>query len=132
MTARIVRAMENPYVTVLGHVSGRLLLNRDPYPLDMEEILKAAARTRTAVEINADPRRLDIDWRFCRRALELGVKFSINPDAHSVSALANVTYGISMARKGWLTKNDIINCLPLADFLAWSAKQRKWKLANLT
>ncbi len=128
MTARIIRAMENPYVTAIGHVTGRLLLSRDPYGVDMEAILKAAARTRTAMEINADPRRLDLDWRHCRRAKELGVKFTVNPDAHSVAGIANVAYGISMARKGWLTPADVINCLPLTEFLDWTQQQREWKL----
>lgn len=128
MTARIIRAMENPYVNIIGHVSGRLLLGRDPYGLHMEKILESAARTRTVMEINADPKRLDLDWRFCKQAKELGVKFTINPDAHSVAGLSNVQYGISMARKGWLTKDDVINCLPLDGFLTWIKQQREWKL----
>ena len=128
MTGRIIRAMENPYVNIIGHVSGRLLLGRDPYGLHMEKVLTAAARTRTVMEINADPKRLDLDWRFCKQAKELGVKFSINPDAHSVAGLANVQYGISVARKGWLTKDDVINCLPLEEFVAWVKQQREWKL----
>jgi len=128
MTARIIRAMENPYVNIIGHVTGRLLLSREPYDVDMEAILQAAARTRTVMEINADPRRLDIDWRYCKRAKELGVMFSINPDAHSIAGLRAVRYGISMARKGWLTPEEIINCMPLLDFLKWTKAQRAFKL----
>jgi len=128
MTARIIRAMENPYVHIIGHVSGRLLLMREAYDFDMDAVLKAAARTRTVMEINADPRRLDIDWRHCRRAKEMGVKFSINPDAHSVDSMNNVRYGISMARKGWLESGDVINCLDLKSFVKWAAELRKWKL----
>lgn len=128
MTERIIRAMENPYVTMIGHVSGRLLLGRDPYQFDVDAVLKAAARTRTVMEINADPRRLDLDWRFCRRARELGVMFSINPDAHKMETLAYVDYGVSMARKGWLRREDVINCLPLEEFLQWCRKQREFKL----
>ncbi len=128
MTDRLIRALENPYVTVLGHISGRLLLSRDPYPFDVDEVLKAAARTKTAIEINSDPRRLDIDWRYCRRAKELGVIFSVNPDAHAISALKYVDYGISMARKGWLTAADIVNCLPLKEFMVWATELRAWKL----
>lgn len=128
MTARIVRAMENPYVHILGHVSGRLLLMREPYDFDMDTVLEAAARTRTAIEINADPRRLDIDWRYCRRAKELGIVFSINPDAHSVGNYEYVNYGIAMARKGWLERADVVNCLDLDDFIKWAADTRKWKL----
>ena len=132
MTARIIRAMENPYVHIMGHVSGRLLLSRDPYGLDMEAVLKAAARTRTVMEINADPKRLDLDWRFCRRAKDLGVKFSINPDAHSITGLANVDYGISIARKGGLEPGDIINCLELESFRRWLAETRAFKLSAVT
>jgi DNA polymerase (family 10) len=131
MTARIIGAMENPYVHIIGHVSGRLLLMREPYEFDIEAVLEAAARTRTVMEINADPRRLDIDWRYCRRAKEMGVKFSINPDAHSISNYNYVDYGISMARKGWLEPGDVINCMGLKDFLKWAKATREWKLKNV-
>ncbi len=131
MTDRIISAMENPYVHILGHVSGRLLLMREPYEFDMEAVIEAAAATRTVIEINADPRRLDIDWRYCRRAKELGVKFAINPDAHAVAHYDYLNYGIAMARKGWLEPADVINCLPLDDFLKWAGETRQWKLDNL-
>lgn len=131
MTDRIIGAMENPYVHIIGHVGGRLLLMRDAYDFDVEAVLEAAARTRTVMEINADPRRLDLDWRYCRRAKELGVKFAVNPDAHDVAAYRYVHYGIAMARKGWLEPGDVINCMGLSDFTAWAASVRRWKLENL-
>lgn len=113
MTARIIRAMENPYVTMLGHVTGRLLTSRDGYQVDMPAIIEAAAATHTIIELNANPHRLDMDWRWWQLAKEKGVRCAINPDAHSVSGLQDLIFGVKQARKGWLTKSDIINCLPL-------------------
>jgi len=115
MTRRLVRAMENPHTTMLGHPTGRLLLARAGYPVNLEEIIAAAAGTGTMVEINASPYRLDLDWRWCRRAKERGVMLSINPDAHAVEELDNVIFGLNTARKGWLTAADIINTRPLAE-----------------
>lgn len=117
MTRRLIKAIESPYTTMIGHLSGRLLLSRDPYEFDLDAILKRAGETGTAIELNADPHRLDIDWRFCRKAKEYGVIFSINPDAHSIRDYEFLHYGISMARKGWLEPGDVINCLPLDAFL---------------
>lgn len=114
MTRRIIRAMENPHVTMLGHPTGRLLLSRDPYALNMPAILDAAAATGTIIELNANPRRLDLDWRWWPLAKEKGVKCAINPDAHSTAGLQDLVFGVGIARKGWLTKNDVINTLPLA------------------
>jgi DNA polymerase (family 10) len=114
MTKRIIKAMENPYVTMLGHVSGRLLLQRPPYAVDIAAVIDAAAATGTIIELNASPWRLDMDWRWWKLAKEKGVKCSINPDAHSPRGLQDVFYGIRAARKGWLTREDVINCLPLA------------------
>jgi DNA polymerase (family 10) len=113
MTQRIVHAMQNRYVTILGHPSGRLLLSREPYLVDLTEIVKAAAETGTIIELNANPRRLDLDWRFWKVAKELGVRCAINPDAHSISGLQDLWFGIQAARKGWLTREDVVNCLPL-------------------
>ncbi len=113
MTQRIIRALQNPYVTMLGHPTGRLLLTREPYPVNLGEIIDAAAETGTIIEINANPNRLDMDWRWWKTAREKGVKTSINPDAHSVPALNALWFGIGVARKGWLTRQDIINTLPL-------------------
>jgi len=113
MTARIIRAMENPFVTMLAHPTGRLLLGRDAYQLDIPTILDAAAATGTWIELNANPRRLDLDWRWWQLAKEKGVKCVINPDAHSTAGLQDLIFGIGIARKGWLSKDDVLNTLPL-------------------
>ncbi len=109
MTARIIRALENPYTTILGHMTGRLLLEREPYRVRIEEVLKRAGQLGKAVELNANPRRLDIDWRWIREAKNLGVKIPINPDAHSISAINDLHYGIGIARKGGLLPSDIFS-----------------------
>ncbi|MBY0589257.1 DNA polymerase/3'-5' exonuclease PolX [bacterium] len=109
MTRRIIRAISHPRCTMLGHPSGRLLLQRDAYPMDVEEILKAAARYGTLIEINANPRRLDLDWVHCKRAKALGVKLVINPDAHATSGFDDVEFGVTTARRGWQTKDDVFN-----------------------
>ena len=114
MTKRIIKAIENPYVTMLGHVTGRLLLQRPSYAVNIAEIIDAAAATGTIIEINANPWRLDMDWRWWKLAKEKGVKCSINPDAHNTRGLQDVFFGTRIARKGWLTKEDVINCLPVA------------------
>jgi DNA polymerase (family 10) len=113
MTKRIIRALENPLVTMLGHLTGRLLLSREPYQVNIPAILDAAAATGTIIELNASPRRLDMDWRWWPLAREKGVKCAINPDAHSTAGLQDLIFGVGIARKGWLTKNDVINTLPL-------------------
>lgn len=113
MTKRIIRAMENPYITMLGHPTGRLLLKREPYVVDLAAIIDAAAATGTWIEINAAPKRLDLDWRWWTLAKQKGVKCVINPDAHRVERLQDIWFGIGVARKGWLTKADVMNCLPL-------------------
>jgi DNA polymerase (family 10) len=114
MTKRIIRAIENPHITMLAHPTGRLLLGREPYQLDITAILDAAAATGTFIELNANPRRLDLDWRWWQMAKEKGVKCVINPDAHSTAGLQDLIFGIGIARKGWLTKDDVLNTLPLA------------------
>ena len=113
MTRRVIRAMENPFVTMLAHPTGRLLLKREPYQIDIPAILDAAAETGTWVELNAAPKRLDLDWRWWPRAKEKGVKCVIDPDAHRAERLQDLWFGIGIARKGWLTKEDVVNCLPL-------------------
>ncbi len=113
MTRRVIRAMENPFVTMLAHPTGRLLLKREPYEIDISAILDVAARTGTWIELNAAPKRLDLDWRWWPRAKERGVKCVINPDAHRVERLQDLWFGVGIARKGWLTKTDVMNCLPL-------------------
>ena len=113
MTRRVIRAMENPFVTMLAHPTGRLLLKREPYQIDIPAILDGAAETGTWVELNAAPKRLDLDWRWWPRAKEKGVKCVIDPDAHRAERLQDLWFGIGIARKGWLTKEDVVNCLPL-------------------
>ena len=109
MTQRIVRAIAHPASSILGHLTGRLLLEREGYRVDVDAILEAAARSRTAVEINAHPSRLDLDWRHLRYGLERGLKTSINPDAHSPEGLQDVAHGVGIARKGWCTRHDVLN-----------------------
>lgn len=114
MTKRIIRAISNPHVTMLGHLTGRLLLSREPYRVDVPAVIEAAAATGTIIELNANPRRLDMDWRWWPLAKEKGVKCSINPDAHSVAGLQDLVFGIGAARKGWLSRSDVVNTLPLS------------------
>jgi DNA polymerase (family 10) len=108
-TKRIIKAVKNKYVTMLGHPTGRLLLEREGYPVNMVEVINAASDFGKIIEINAHPLRLDLDWRLCKYAKEKGVKISINPDAHNIHGLADVRYGVGIARKGWLEKKDVIN-----------------------
>lgn len=126
MTKRVIRAIENPHVTMLGHLTGRLLLQRPGYAINVPAVIDAAAETGTIIELNASAWRLDMDWRWWRLAKEKGVKCSINPDAHSTQGLQAVIYGIKAARKGWLTRNDVINCLPMAEVkMALGAKRQR-------
>ena len=113
MTERVIRALKNPYVTMLAHPTGRLLLKRDPYAIDIPAVIEAAAETGTWIEINAAPKRLDLDWRWWPLAKEKGVRCVINPDAHRVERLQELRFGVGIARKGWLTKSEVMNCLPL-------------------
>jgi len=127
MTARICRAMENEQVTMLGHLTGRLLLKRDPYPVDHAKIIDCAAETRTVIELNCSPMRMDMDWRWWKRARDKGVLCSINPDAHSREQLHYLGQGVRVARKGWLKKQDILNTRSskeIADFLAKDKRKR--------
>lgn len=109
MTRRIIKGLKNKYVTMLGHPTGRLLLERDPYPVDMIQVIDAAADYGKMIEINAHPARFDLDWRLCKYAKEKGVLIPINPDAHHVEGLHDVFYGVGIARKGWLEKKDVLN-----------------------
>ncbi|MGB9692300.1 MAG: PHP domain-containing protein, partial [Candidatus Sumerlaeaceae bacterium] len=115
MTERICRALKHPCADILGHVSGRLLLMREPYHFDLEQVVDTAARCKTIIEINGDPYRLDLDWRYCRSAKERGIAFAVNPDAHSRGGLKNILFGLNVARKGWLTAADVVNCLACED-----------------
>lgn len=118
-TTRIIRAIENPFTSAIGHLTGRLLLTRRGYEVDVEKVVDAAVANGVAFEINANPRRLDMDWRHLRNAAEKGVRFVIGPDAHSIAGLHNVQYGVGTARKGALTPEHILNCLPVEKFLQW-------------
>ncbi|MGH9867697.1 MAG: DNA polymerase/3'-5' exonuclease PolX [Candidatus Polarisedimenticolia bacterium] len=117
-TARVVRAIANPHLTCVGHPTGRLLLQREGFSLDMEKVMDAAARHGKLIELNAQPHRLDIDWRACRRAAQKGVKVSINPDAHSLEEMEQTSYGIDTARRGWLTARDVANTRPWKEIRA--------------
>ncbi len=119
MTARIIRAMENEYVTMLGHLTGRLLLKRNAYAVNVDKIIDCAAATGTVIELNCNPMRLDMDWRYWKKAREKGVRCSINPDAHRVEQLQYLSYGVRLARKGWLTKDDVVNTMGLGDVERW-------------
>jgi DNA polymerase (family 10) len=109
MTKRIIRAIENPNVTMLGHPTGRLLLGREPYSLDMESVIKSAGKMGKVIEINSSPYRLDLDWRWGKFAKLQGIKTALNPDAHSVDGLLDYKYGIGIARKGWFERHNILN-----------------------
>ena len=119
MTNRIISAMESEEVDVIGHPTGRKIGEREAYEVDLERVLEAAARTGTAMEINAHPSRLDLNDRWSRRAKELGVKLAINTDAHSTCGLSAMEYGVKTARRGWLEKGDVINTLGLQDLLRY-------------
>jgi DNA polymerase (family 10) len=112
-TQRILRAVANPYTTILGHMTGRQLLRRPGYDVDIEAILAACAEHGVAVEINANPWRLDLDWRWHRAALKAGCLMSINPDAHSTDEIDLTHWGVEQARKGGVPANRVLNCLPL-------------------
>ncbi len=114
MTRRVIRALSNPYVTMLGHLTGRLLLTRSPYAIDVPAVIEAAASTGTWIELNASPARLDMEWRWWPLAREKGVKCVINPDAHSVGGVCDLFFGVRSARKGGLTREGVVNCLPLS------------------
>ncbi len=118
-TDRIITAVRNPFTSILGHPTGRLLLRREGYPLNHLAVLDACAACNVSIELNANPYRLDLDWRWIREARDRGVLISINPDAHSIEQLAYVKWGVAVARKGMLTRHGCLNALPLDRFEAW-------------
>lgn len=124
MTERLIKAMENPYVHILGHPTGRKLGRRNPYPLDLRAVLAAAADLNVAMEVNGNPRRLDLDCRGLWLCGELGVSVVVSSDAHSVARLDNVRYGVDQARRGWLQANQIVNAGTLAEVLRWVRQRR--------
>jgi DNA polymerase (family 10) len=128
MTARVIRAVEHPRTTILGHATGRLLLRRESSRLDLDKVIDAAIACGVAIELNASPERLELDWRHWRKAAGKGLRCTINPDAHETAALGYVRAGINIARKGWLTADDVINTRPLDGVLGWLAQRRAGRL----
>ncbi|MBI3886966.1 MAG: DNA polymerase/3'-5' exonuclease PolX [Opitutae bacterium] len=125
MTARIIRAVENPHTTMLGHLTGRLLLQREGYEVDAEKVIDAAIASKVVIELNASPWRLDMDWRLWRKAAERGLLCAINPDAHDTAGLADFRTGVGAARKGWLTKEQVITTRSLASIKRWLTGRKK-------
>lgn len=123
-TARLVRALSNPYVDILGHPTGRLLLNREGYALDIDAVIDAAASHGVCIEINAHPSRLDLDWRYLHRARDKGIKIPINPDAHAIDGIEVMRYGVGIARKGWLQASDVLNTLTAEEVGAFFQARR--------
>jgi DNA polymerase (family 10) len=124
MTRRVTKALRNPYTTILGHPTGRLLLAREPYAIDMMRIIDEASRSGVAIELNAHPYRLDIDWRLCKYAKEKGVKIAINPDAHGEDGLKDTYYGVGIGRKGWLEPGDVLNTSDLEEMKTFLKRRR--------
>lgn len=124
MTARVLAAMESPYLTILGHPTGRLLLQREAYAIDLDAVIARAAATGVALEINADPHRLDLDWRVAGRARDAGAMISIGADAHNLAGIANVPYGVGIARKAGLRAQDVLNTRSADDFRAFARRRR--------
>src|SRR6266849_4314827 len=124
-TERMLRAIANPYVDIIGHPTGRILLGREGYTLDLDAIIDAAAEHGVCIEINAHPSRLDLDWRYLHRARDKGMKIPIDPDAHSIDGLDAVRYGINIARKGWLRPADVLNTLSTRAIQAYFRARRK-------
>ena len=125
MTQRVLTALDDPDTTILGHPTGRLLLSRAAFPIDMDAVIRRAAERGVAIEINADPQRLDLDWTLVRQAATAGVVISIGADAHGTNAMDHMEFGIGIARKGWLTKEQVLNARPLEGFLEHVARRRK-------
>lgn len=123
-TKRIITAMENPFTTIVGHLTGRLLLSREGYPVNQQAVIEAAADLGVSIEINANPRRLDLDWRQCKYAVDKGVMISVNPDAHKIAGLDDMQYGIGIARKGWVTAERFLNARGADEVLAFARKRR--------
>jgi DNA polymerase (family 10) len=124
MTSRALRALDDPHLTILAHPTGRLLLSREPYAIDLDAVLEKAASNRVAVELNADPHRLDLDWRYLHQAKSLGVTIEIGPDAHSTNGLDYMELGVGIARKGWLEPSDVLNTRSADDVLAFARARR--------
>src|SRR6266849_853493 len=126
-TQRMLRAIANPYVDIIGHPTGRILLGREGYALDIDAIIDAAAEQGVCIEINAHPSRLDLDWRLLHRARDKGIKIPVNPDAHVLAGLDDMRYGIGVARKGWLRREDVLNTLTSEEIQAYFKNRRSKK-----
>jgi DNA polymerase (family 10) len=118
ITGRLISAIENENVDIIGHPTGRIIDQREPYEVDMQAILETAARTNTALEINSHPSRLDLNDINAKAAREMGVKISINSDAHDAEQLLTMKYGVNVARRAWLEKKDVLNALSLKELLS--------------
>ena len=123
-TRRMLRAISNPYVDIIGHPTGRILLGREGYTLDLEAVIDAAAEHGVCIEINAHPSRLDLDWRYLHRARDKGIKIPIDPDAHVIDGLDDMRYGVGIARKGWLRASDVLNTMPTDAILGFFRERR--------
>lgn len=119
ITRRVLSALQNEHVDIIGHPTGRLLGRRDPYDIDVDALLQVAAETGTALEINASPDRLDLHDEYIHQGIEIGVRFAVNTDAHDVYYLDDIQYGVLQARRGWAERSDIINALPLSELFDW-------------
>ena len=126
--ARLLAAIENPYTTILGHMTGRLLLSRPGYPLDYKKIIDACATNSVVIELNANPRRLDMDWRHIQYALQKGVLISINPDAHNIKGIDDIRYGVISAQKGMLTKEKNLSSFSIHEFEKFITERKKLKV----
>jgi DNA polymerase (family 10) len=124
-TQRMLRALAHPYVDIIGHPTGRILLGRAGYELDMDAIIDAAVTYGVCIEINAHPSRLELDWRFLHNARARGMKTSIDPDAHATAGIDDMRYGIGIARKGWLRASDVLNTMEIEDLLAYFRVRRQ-------
>ncbi|HEU0111821.1 MAG TPA: PHP domain-containing protein, partial [Flavisolibacter sp.] len=127
---RLLGAITNPYTTIMGHMTGRLLLRRKGFPVDHKTIIDACAEHKVAIEINANPNRLDMDWRWIDYALSKNVLLSINPDAHTTEEFHNIRYGVLVAQKGGLTKQKNLSSFSLNEFETFLSERKKWKGIN--
>ena len=127
MTQRVIKALRNPYTTILAHPTGRLLLSREPYPIDMRSVIDEAASQGVVIELNAHPYRLDLDWRLCKYAKEKGATIAINPDAHDPEGLKDITFGIGIGRKGWLEPGDVLNTRSLEEMKDYLKERSPWR-----
>ena len=124
-TRRLIKAIENPFTTILGHMTGRMLLIRPGYPVNFKKVIDACAANKVIIEINTNPYRLDMDWSHIPYALKKGVMISVNPDAHSINEIDNIRWGIAAARKGGLTRTMTWNAMSVKDIQSWLKKRRK-------